>query len=74
MEGTTNDKQKICKTEEDSPASVEEDEDNQRTISWRRIAALPVLVVVYEESNQAEFSSADSGDEEEEQWVISGHC
>ena len=51
MEGTIDDEEEVCKTEEDHSASIEEDKDDQRTISRRRITG--ILVAMYEVCGQA---------------------
>ena len=51
MEGTIEDEEEVCKTEEDRPTSIEEDKDDQRTISRRRITG--ILVAVHEVCGQA---------------------
>ena len=44
MEGTVDDEEEVCKTEEDRPESIEEDNDDQRTVSRRRITGVPLAV------------------------------
>ena len=51
MEGTIDDEEEACKTEKGRPASIEEDEDDQRTVSRRRITG--IFVAVYEVCDQA---------------------
>jgi hypothetical protein len=71
MEGATDNEEEVRKAEEDSPAGIEEDKDDERTEVIRRIST--VLIPVYQECGQSEFSSTDSRDEEEEEGMITGH-
>ena len=71
MEGTIDDEDDVGEAEEDGPARVEENEDDEGAVVIGRIPAR--FVTIYKVCRQAEFGCRDRRDEEEQEGMIAGH-